>query len=133
MQPDPYQRVSAPAIGLMIAGGVSALGSLLWLVMLLFFSTLIFASEDSQDALIGIGFWVPISLLRLALDGLTIYGGLKMRQLHSWNLSLAGSVAAMIPCTFCCFVSLPLGIWALVVLLNDEVKRAFAAARPPGH
>ncbi len=129
MQRDPFQRVSAPAIGLLIAGGVSGLGSLLWLVMLVFFSSLIFASDESRDALVGIGFWIPITLIRLALDGLTIYGALKMRQLQSWNLSLAGAVAASIPCSFCCIVSLPLGIWALIVLLNDEVKQAFAAQR----
>lgn len=129
MQPDPLQRVSAPAIGLLIAGVVSGVGSLLWLVLLIFFSSLIFATEDSADALIGIGFWIPVTLLRLALDGLTIYGALQMRQLKSWNLSLGGGVAASIPCSFCCIVSIPLGVWAIVVLLNDEVKQAFAAQR----
>jgi hypothetical protein len=32
----------------------------------------------------------------------------------------------MIPCTGpCCIVSLPLGIWALVVLMSPDVKAAF--------
>ena len=129
MQQDPTQRVSAPAIGLLTAGVVSGIGSLLWLVMLIFFSALIFASDDSKDAMIGVGFWIPITLVRLALDGLTIYGALQMRQLTSWNMSLGGAIAASLPCSFCCILTMPLGIWAIVVLLNDEVKRDFAAQR----
>jgi hypothetical protein len=129
VQQDPSQRVSAPAIGLLVAGVVSGIGSLLWLVMLIFFSALIFASDDSKDAMIGVGFWIPIALIRLALDGLTIYGALQMRQLASWNMSLGGAIAASLPCSFCCILTMPLGIWAIVVLLNDEVKRDFAAQR----
>ena len=91
--------------------------------MLIFFSALIFASDDSKDAMIGVGFWIPITLVRLALDGLTIYGALQMRQLTSWNMSLGGAIAASLPCSFCCILTMPLGIWAIVVLLSDEVKR----------
>jgi hypothetical protein len=129
VQQDPIQRVNAPSIGLLAAGVVSGIGSLIWLVMLVFFSALIFSDRDSQDALIGIGIWIPIVLIRLALDGLVIYGALQMRQLKSWNLSLAGAVAASIPCSFCCVITIPLGIWAIVVLLNDEIKQSFAAQR----
>ena len=129
MQQDPSQRVSAPAIGLLIAGVVSGVGSLLWLLLLIFFSALILGDKDSQDAMIGIGFWIPFTLIRLALDGLTIYGALQMRQLKSWNMSLGGAIAASLPCSFCCILTMPLGIWAIVVLLNDEVKRDFAAQR----
>ena len=129
MQQDPSQRLSAPAIGLLIAGVVSGVGSLIWLVMLIFFSALIFSDRDSQDALIGIGFWIPFTLIRLVLDGLTIYGALQMRQLANWNMSLGGAIAASLPCSFCCILTMPLGIWAIVVLLNDEVKRDFAAQR----
>jgi len=76
-----------------------------------------------------VGLWVPITFFRLALDGLVIFGALKMRRLESWNLSMAGAAAASIPCSFCCFVTIPLGVWAIVTLVNDEVKQAFAAPR----
>ncbi len=34
--------------------------------------------------------------------------------------------AAMIPCVSpCCLLGLPLGIWALIVLVKPEVKAAF--------
>lgn len=129
MQQDPAQTVSAPAIGLLVAGGVSVAGSFIWVIMLLSAGTIIFASEDGKDALIGVAFWIPLALLRVVLDGVTIYGGLQMRNLRSWNWSMASAVAACIPCTMCCIVTLPLGIWALVILLRDETKAAFAARR----
>ncbi|MCC7372304.1 MAG: hypothetical protein IT306_28070 [Chloroflexi bacterium] len=129
MQQDPAQPVSAPAIGLLVAGGLSLAGTVVWLIVLLSASTLIFVSEDSKDALFGVGLWVVLALLRVVLDGVTIYGGLQMRSLRNWNWSMAGAVAACIPCTFCCVVSLPLGVWALVVLLKDETKALFADQR----
>lgn len=36
------------------------------------------------------------------------------------------AILAMIPCVSpCCLLGLPLGIWALIVLLKPEVKAAF--------
>jgi hypothetical protein len=39
---------------------------------------------------------------------------------------MAASIIAMIPCVSpCCLLGLPIGIWALVVLMKPEVKSAF--------
>jgi ABC-type proline/glycine betaine transport system permease subunit len=55
-----------------------------------------------------------------------IFAALKMKELRQWELSLAASIVAMIPCISpCCILGLPIGIWALVVLLRPEVKEAF--------
>lgn len=129
MQRDPFQRVSAPAIGLLIAGIMNGLATLFWLVSLVVLGGLFLGSENGGDALIGIAVWFPIGVVRLALDGLTIYSALKMRKLQGWGLSLAGAIAASLPCTFVCFLTMPLGIWAIVVLFQDEVKQAFVAQR----
>ena len=62
----------------------------------------------------------------ILIGGLIIFGSLKMRQLNNWGLSMAATVLAMIPCLSpCCCLGLPIGIWALVVLLDDNVKRSF--------
>jgi hypothetical protein len=129
VQRDPFQRVSAPAIGLLIAGIVNGLAALFWLVSMVVLGGLFWGSEGGGDALIGIAVWFPIGVVRLALDGLTIYGALKMRKLQNWNLSLAAAISASLPCTFVCFLTMPLGIWAIVVLFQTEVKQAFAAQR----
>lgn len=60
-------------------------------------------------------------------------GGVKMRGASGRGLAMAGSVLSMIPCTSsCCLIGLPIGIWALVVLNNPDVKAAFAASAAGG-
>jgi hypothetical protein len=63
-------------------------------------------------------------------------GGGKMKQLTGYGWAMTGSVMAMIPCTnSCCCVGLPVGIWAIVVLVNSDVKAAFRSSsevRPRG-
>lgn len=74
-----------------------------------------------------------IGVLQLIGSVLITLGGIKMRSLDGYGLAMAGSIMAIIPlCTNqCCCLSMPFGIWALVVLLNADVKRAFALnARP---
>jgi hypothetical protein len=59
---------------------------------------------------------------------LTIFGGIRMRQLQSYGLAMTGAITAAIPCISCmgcCGVGEAIGIWAVVVLLNEEVKRYF--------
>jgi hypothetical protein len=38
---------------------------------------------------------------------------------------MVASIFAMLPCNPCCLLGLPIGIWALVVLSNEDVKDAF--------
>jgi predicted Zn finger-like uncharacterized protein len=40
-------------------------------------------------------------------------------------LAILGSVAAMANIGCCCVAALPFGLWALIVLLNEDVKNAF--------
>lgn len=67
--------------------------------------------------------------LGLVLNLLAIAGGVSMRSASSYGLSMAGAIAAIIPASGCCCVTMPIGIWALVVLLNNDAKAAFAAKR----
>ena len=58
--------------------------------------------------------------------GVMFVAAQKMKQLESWGLALAGTIVAMIPyLSPCCCIGLPVGIWSLVVLLNQDVKSAF--------
>ena len=61
-----------------------------------------------------------------------LFGGMKMKNLESYGLAIAGSIFAMIPCNCCCCIGLIPGIWSLIVLLNSDVRLAFswAKARP---
>ena len=58
-----------------------------------------------------------------------LFAGLKMKDLQSYGLCVAGAVLALLPCNCCCcWVGLPIGGWALATLMNAEVKAAFQAA-----
>jgi hypothetical protein len=51
---------------------------------------------------------------------------MKMQKLENHQLAFTASILAMIPCVSpCCFLGLPFGIWALVVLNKPEVKSQF--------
>ena len=132
-------KVTPPAICLMVAGGLNILMSLYWIISgvnatltsgqvakELKGSPQVSADQfTSMMNAFGVGFvfWGVLGLLCAAI---TIFAGIKMKSLQSYNLVMAGTVLAMIPCTGpCCLVSLPLGIWALVVLMSADVKAAF--------
>jgi hypothetical protein len=66
------------------------------------------------------------NVLTLGLAGVIIMGAAKMKNLQSYGLAMAASIIAMIPClSNCCIIGLPIGIWALIVLVNDDVKNSF--------
>jgi len=69
-----------------------------------------------------------MQILAIAGSIVIFLAGGKMRQLKSYGLAMTGSIMAILPiCTNnCCCLSIPFGIWALVVLLNSDVKLAFA-------
>lgn len=59
---------------------------------------------------------------------LTMIGGWRMWSLRNYGLALTGAIVTAIPCiscTACCGVGEGVGIWALVVLLNPDVRAAF--------
>ena len=71
---------------------------------------------------------LPVDWLIMIAASLVIFvGALKMKNLSGSGWARAGAILAMIPCVSgCCLLGLPFGIWALMVLSNRDVKRAFA-------
>ena len=67
-----------------------------------------------------------LAIIGLVVGALILFGAIKMKNLESYGLAMTASIIAMIPCVSpCCLLGLPLGIWAVVVLNNPEVKSAF--------
>jgi hypothetical protein len=58
---------------------------------------------------------------------LALVGAIKMKNLSSSGWAYTSAILSVIPCTngICCILGLPFGIWALIVLSNPDVKRAF--------
>lgn len=128
--------VSTPAILLMVVGGLTVLAALVGVVQHLVGSNQEAMAqllnnpqipEATRNALAGMmkgGIFT--SILELIFGGVTFFGGLKMKNLESYGLAMAGSIVALIPCIgSCCCLGIPVGIWALIVLNKPEVKSAF--------
>lgn len=124
-------QVGPPAIALMIASGITFLWYLGIVVLMLFAGGMAALDPGSGgDPMGGLvtgavaamvyGFWALMALI-------AFIGAFRMRQLKSYGLSMASAIIAMVPCTtyMCCLLMMPMGIWALVVLLKPEVKSAF--------
>jgi hypothetical protein len=72
------------------------------------------------------GMGVAFSFLAIIGGVVVILGAMRMKSLTSYGFAMAGAIIAMIPCLSpCCCLGLPVGIWALVVLMNQDVKAAF--------
>jgi hypothetical protein len=76
------------------------------------------------------------TLLFSILPGLLIlFGGHQMLQRRSHAWAVAAGIIAVLACSWLSVFSLPIGIWALVVLSRDDVKASFSgapAAATPG-
>ncbi len=132
-------KVTGPAIGLMAVGGINGLVALLGLVMnLLGFNNgppppniaenpqmLEFYNQlNSMGPVLNI----VIGLISILAAGTTVFGGYSMMQGKGYGLAITASIIAMIPCLGllgCCGIGQGIGIWAIIVLMDQSVKQLF--------
>jgi hypothetical protein len=146
------RRVKVPAILLIIAAGLNLLWGgrcLLEGAMLLADAKAATAEvqkqwdayTDQQKAqlqqmgltlpvMVNIALYFPLiwGIIALLASLVTLFGGIRMLSLRSRGLALFGAVLAALPCispTGCCAFGQLAGIWAIIVLLNSDVKAAF--------
>jgi hypothetical protein len=123
-------RVKGPAIALIV---VSALGILGQIASMLAHLAGVRSAPANMPpemerwvTMMSGGLGIVATVLTVAVGALIIYGAMKMMNLQNYGLAMAASIVAMIPCLSpCCCLGIPVGIWAIVVLSNAEVKAAF--------
>lgn len=123
-------RVSGPAIALMVVAGIGMALQVLGLAMNILQVGMGAAGPgrqaDGMQMMFSGGFGVVLGLVNLCVGAAVIMGAIKMKNLENYSFSLAAAILAMIPCISpCCLLGLPFGIWALVVLNDAQVKAAF--------
>jgi len=75
-------------------------------------------SHGPQAAVMG--------MIGVVYCAIIIFASVQMMGLRMWGFALAGTIMSMINlCNGCCCLGLPFGIWALIILLDQEVKNAF--------
>ena len=121
--------VQGPAIALMVMGIVGVLAQLGSLGMNLLGAGLGAAGAQGGDDVMVHLFSGAVGMVANGVSvlfyGIVILGAVKMKELQSYPLAMAASILALLPCSFCCLLGTPIGVWSLVVLLNQEVKSAF--------
>jgi hypothetical protein len=118
----------------MIIAGLGMLSSIARIAMALFLPKMVEQLQADQTQLLGPP---PVNINMRALhivagsvfallSLVTLVGGIAMVRRQFYGLAIAGCVAAMINLSDgCCLLGLPVGIWALVVLLKPDVKASF--------
>lgn len=74
--------------------------------------------------------WIVIGALGLLQAAMMILGALSLRRRSRYALAMTGGVLALIP-NLCCFITLPFGVWAVVLLGRPDVRAAFADNHEP--
>lgn len=67
----------------------------------------------------------------LGVYGVVLAGGIQMARLCNRRLAMTASILAMLPCSPAFLFGLPIGIWALIVLLDPAIKAGFDRNRSP--
>lgn len=127
---DAAQQVSGPAIGLIATAIIGFIAQAISLAANLAGASFLASSHQMPNeritALMSGTVGVVTGAIAILLSGVILYGALKMKKLESHSLAMVSSIIAIIPCISpCCIIGLPIGIWALVVLMKPEVKNAF--------
>jgi serine/threonine protein kinase len=77
------------------------------------------------------GAFLIMMFFSLIPAGILVAGALKMRRCESYELALIASILAMTPFAGSVWMlSLPMGLWALLVLFRKQVRAGFALSLP---
>ena len=120
------QKVKWPALGLIATACLGALLALYTIAM----AALGHAQNTAQwpeqmKWMANPAYSMVSSIVSLGVCGFLVWAGLQMMALKNRTISLVACIVAMIPCFACCCTGLPVGIWGIIVLMNEEVKAAF--------
>jgi hypothetical protein len=67
--------------------------------------------------------FVGVGGISLAVYLPIFIAGLRIQQGRRWGLGVTAAILAMLPCSPGWLLGLPVGIWALVVLCREDVKK----------
>jgi hypothetical protein len=128
------QQVQGPAMGLLITAIIGILLNLIGLAVNALGMGMSglenigggSGAADQYMQYMSGGMGIVSSIIGLGISGFILWASMQMKQLRKWNMSVAASIVAMIPCIGpCCLIGIPIGIWSVVVLMKPEVKAAF--------
>lgn len=130
-------RLRSPAIGLIIVAALNILSALVLilgrLVSLVKGPDRVITDEDRRLGYMFAGIFFPlVSLISLAASPIIMFGGVQMLRARRYSIALLAAILALIPLSsVCCITGIPIGIWALIVLRDREVRAGFESHEMP--
>lgn len=134
-------KVQAPAIAMMVCGGLSAAHGVYALARNLLGMNKndgppnniqdnealleLYEAMLPYDAAINI----TMSIIGICVSAFILFGGMRMLKLQNYSVCMTAAILAIFPCIWicgCCGIGNGVGIWALVVLMSSDVKSLFA-------
>ena len=122
-------KIVAPAVGLM----VGALWKLLSALTALFFVSGSHRWLEPMLDNFGIGSFsamagVSLVFFKVVPALLILFGAFQMLRLRSYAWAMAAAILSIVACSL---IGLPMGIWALIILLHPDVRETFARQSKP--
>ena len=117
-------KVRAPALLMLIGGIISIIGAFAIVAIGIY---LILNPPQAGEEFVGYVYG-GIGVLCVPYFGVLTYGAVRMKSLRNHQLAMASailSISSILCLGVCAFAVTPIGIWALIVLLDPEVKREF--------
>lgn len=136
-QLDARQRVVGPGRALLITGLIGMVLSVIGGVFL--FLMVVNAPNANQQGDENVFMGVLLggsALLSAAYFGVITLGGKRMAECRSYGLAMTAAIlciASIVCIGILSVVMIPFGIWAMVVLSDAKVKRAFEGPRRRSH
>jgi len=118
------QQLFWPGLGLAGSGGVGIVAFAVGCLGAGMMSMVVPSGGDGGPLKLG-AIVLAMVLLQIPWSLVVMLAGMKMMRMESYGLALAGAWIALLPMSPAAIVTMPLGIWALVVLSSSEVREAF--------
>ncbi len=126
-------RLAGPAICIMVVASLAVLGQCISIPLNVMALTQgprpaaapgDFAAQFNANPGLNLVFGVVF----LALQGFILFGAVQMKGAKMYGVSMATAILSVIPiCSSCVCFGIPFGIWALIVLMDENVKSAFTS------
>jgi hypothetical protein len=120
------RRVKNPALWMMITAIAGSVLNVIYTLASLMELLGDFGEMPGMEPALMHAFSIGSLVVGLAIAVVVYMAASRMQRLESWGFALAGAILAGLPfCSPCCCIGLPVGIWAVVVLLDEKVKGQF--------
>lgn len=130
------EKTAMPGLAMLILGILTVIGQLLGLIWQAITAIPLMISYINSGA--GSEVWISFvtsqgigllsSIIGFFVGFVILFAGTRLRAVRSAGIVYAGAIMAALPCCsgYCCCIGLPIAIWAIVTMQDEQVKSAFA-------